>query len=211
VIIGEWAIALGNPFGLFEVNQKPTVTVGVISATKMKLSASENRFYRDMIQTDAAINSGNSGGPLVNSVGEVIGMNTIIFTGSQYNTGNIGLGFAIPINKVKKIVDILKSKGKIERNYWIGMRVQTVDQGIAQYYKLKNPKGAIVTGIEKGSPADDAGIKTEDVIIGINSEAVNAEEDFWGVITDANIGDKITVKILRNGDEMEKSFTLKVK
>jgi serine protease Do len=91
------------------------------------------------------------------------------------------------------------------------MRVQTVDQGIAQYYKLKNPKGAIVTGIEKGSPADDAGIKTEDVIIGINSEAVNAEEDFWGVITDANIGDKITVKILRNGDEMEKSFTLKVK
>lgn len=211
VIIGEWAIALGNPFGLFEVNQKPTVTVGVISATKMKLNAAENRFYRDMIQTDAAINSGNSGGPLVNSVGEAIGMNTIIFTGSQYNTGNIGLGFAIPINKVKKIVEVLKSNGKIERNYWIGLRVQTVDQNIAQYYKLKNAKGAIVVGIEKGSPADDAGFKPEDVIIAVNDETVNSEEDFWGIITEKNIGDKISVKILRGGDESEKSFTLKVK
>jgi serine protease Do len=211
VIIGEWAIALGNPFGLFEVNQKPTVTVGVISATKMKLSAAENRFYRDMIQTDAAINSGNSGGPLVNSMGEAIGMNTIIFTGSQYNTGNIGLGFAIPINKVKKIVDVLKSKGTIERNYWIGLRVQTIDQNIAQYYKLQNVKGSIVVGVEKGSPADDAGIKAEDVITAVNGEAVNGEEDFWGIITDMNIGDKVSVTILRSGNETEKSFTLKVK
>src|SRR5258706_2987696 len=115
VIIGEWVIALGNPFGLFEVNQKPTVTVGVISATGMKLQSNENRFYRNMIQTDAAINSGNSGGPLLNSLGEVIGMNTIIYTGNQYNTGNIGLGFDIPINKVKRVTDALKKDGKINR------------------------------------------------------------------------------------------------
>jgi serine protease Do len=98
VIIGEWVIALGNPFGLFEVNQKPTVTVGVVSATGMTLNSGQNRFYRNMIQTDAAINSGNSGGALVNSEGEVIGMNTLIFTGNSYASGNIGLGFAIPIN-----------------------------------------------------------------------------------------------------------------
>lgn len=211
VIIGEWVIALGNPFGLFEINQKPTVTVGVVSATKMKLSAEQDRFYRGMIQTDAAINAGNSGGALVNSIGEVIGMNTIIFTGSQYNTGNIGLGFAIPINKIKKITDVLRKNGKIERNYNIGLRVQTVDQNIAQYYKLKIAKGAIVVSLEKGSPADDAGIKTEDVITAVNGESVNSDVDFWGIITDMNIGDKVTLKLIRAGDEIEKSFELKTK
>lgn len=211
VIIGEWVIALGNPFGLFEINQKPTVTVGVVSATKMKLSAEQSRFYRDMIQTDAAINSGNSGGALVNSVGDVIGMNTIIFTGNQYNTGNIGLGFAIPINKVKKIIDQLKKNGKIERNYNIGLRVQTVDQNIAQYYKLKNSHGAIVISVDRGSPADDAGIKAEDVVMAINGETVSSDVDFWGIITDMNIGDKINLKIQRSGDEIEKSFELKAR
>ncbi|RPI13381.1 MAG: PDZ domain-containing protein [Ignavibacteriae bacterium] len=211
VMIGEWAIALGNPFGLFEVNQKPTVTVGVISATKMRLSADQNRFYRNMIQTDAAINSGNSGGALFNSVGEVIGMNTLIYTGNAYNTGNIGLGFAIPINKVKKIMDILRKDKKIDRNYNIGIRLQTVDQGIAQYFKLKKPQGAIVVSMERGTPIEDAGIKTEDIIIAVNGEAVNSDIDFWGIITDQNIGDKITLKIIRGGEEIEKSFELKTK
>jgi serine protease Do len=211
VMIGEWAIALGNPFGLFEVNQKPTVTVGVISATNMKLNSGENRFYRDMLQTDAAINSGNSGGPLVNSVGEVFGMNTIIFTGNSYSTGNIGLGFAIPINKIKKITDELRKNGKIERNYWVGLRVQTMDQNIANYYKLKNVQGAIVVSVESGSPADKAGIKANDIITSVNGQAVNSDADFWGIITDMNVGDKVDVKFLRDGDEMEKDFTLKTK
>ena len=98
VIIGEWAIAMGNPFGLFELGNKPTVTVGVISAVKMNLHSVEGRVYRDMIQTDAAINSGNSGGPLLNALGEVIGINTVIYTPNQ---GNVGVGFAIPINRAK--------------------------------------------------------------------------------------------------------------
>ena len=98
VIIGEWVIALGNPFGLFDINDKPTVTVGVVSNTGMKIESGEGRVYRDMIQTDAAINSGNSGGPLLNAKGEVIGVNSVIYTPNQ---GNIGLGFAIPINRVK--------------------------------------------------------------------------------------------------------------
>ncbi|NUM63445.1 MAG: trypsin-like peptidase domain-containing protein, partial [Ignavibacteriaceae bacterium] len=144
IIIGEWVIALGNPFGLFELNDKPTVTVGVVSASGMNLDAINNRYYLNMIQTDASINGGNSGGPLVNSEGKVIGMNTLIFTAGG-NTGSIGLGFAIPINKVKRIVEELKKNGSIDRNFEIGMRIQTIDEGIAQYYHLKSIKGVIVT------------------------------------------------------------------
>ena len=118
VITGEWAIALGNPFGLFDISDKPTVTVGVVSATGINLKAQEGRVYKEMIQTDAAINSGNSGGPLVNSLGEVIGVNSVIYTPNQ---GNIGLGFAIPINRVKKVVAELKRSGKIDREWYTGL------------------------------------------------------------------------------------------
>ncbi|MFI5145092.1 MAG: S1C family serine protease [Ignavibacteria bacterium] len=211
IIIGEWVIAFGNPFGLFEVNQKPTVTVGVISSTGMKLSSGENRFYRNMIQTDAAINSGNSGGPLVNSVGEVIGMNTLIYTGNQFSSGNIGLGFAIPINKVKKITDEIKSKGTIDRNYWIGLRIQNIDNNIAQYYKLKSTTGVIVVSVEKGSPADYAGIIPEDIIIGVNNQPISNDADFWGMIFEANPGDKLDIKLLHGGDEKTKELEIKKK
>lgn len=211
VLIGEWVVALGNPFGLFEVNQKPTVTVGVVSSTGMKLNSNENRFYRNMIQTDAAINSGNSGGPLVNSIGEVIGMNTLIYTGNSMIGGNIGLGFAIPMNKVKAIVDKLKKDGKIERNYDIGLRLQTVDKNIAHYFKLTNVQGAIVVNVDKGSVADKEGLKPEDIILSVNGEKIGSDSDFWGIITDVNLGEKIKLKILRAGTELEKEFELKVK
>ena len=211
VIIGEWVVAFGNPFGLFEVNQKPTVTVGVVSAMGMKLNSNQNRFYRNMIQTDAPINSGNSGGPLVNSIGEVIGMNTLIYTGNSMAGGNIGLGFAIPMNKVKIIVDRIKRDGKIERNYDIGLRLQTVDKNIAQYFKLNNVQGAIVVNIEQGSMAAKEGILPEDIILSVNGEKIGSDADFWGLILDMNIGDKIKLKILRKGEEIEKTFELKVK
>ncbi|RPI05722.1 MAG: 2-alkenal reductase, partial [Ignavibacteriae bacterium] len=142
VIIGEWTIAFGNPFGLFEINDKPTVTVGVISATGMKLGQIENRYYRDMIETDAAINGGNSGGPLVNSNGEVVGMNTLIL-----NSTYIGYGFAIPINKIKKVLTNLKRDGKISRDITAGFDVQPVDARIAQYLGMKQPQGVIVSDI----------------------------------------------------------------
>ncbi|MCC6864906.1 MAG: trypsin-like peptidase domain-containing protein [Ignavibacteria bacterium] len=212
VIIGEWAVALGNPFGLFEVNQKPTVTVGVISASGMKLNSNENRYYRNMLQTDAAINSGNSGGPLVNSIGEVIGMNTLIYTGNSMAGGNIGLGFAIPINKVKKIIDKIKKDGKIERNYNIGLRLQAVDKNITQYYKLKdNVTGAIVVSVESGSAADKEGIRSEDIILSVNGEKIGSDADFWGIVVDLNLGDKVKLHILRNGEELDKEFELRVK
>lgn len=211
ILIGEWVIALGNPFGLFEINQKPTVTVGVVSATGMKLNSGQNRFYRNMIQTDAAINSGNSGGALVNSMGEVIGMNTLIYTGNSYASGNIGLGFAIPVNKVKKIVELLKNDKKIDRNYTVGLRIQTVDANVAQYFKLKNVQGVIVVSVEKGSEGDNAGFKAEDIILSLNGEKISSDSDFWGYIVDLNPGDKIKAKILRGGEESEKEFELKTK
>jgi serine protease Do len=125
--------------------------------------------------------------------------------------GNIGLGFAIPMNKVKKIVEILKKDGKMERNYNIGLRVQTVDQNITQYFKLKNVQGAIVVSVEKNSAADNEGIKPEDIILSVNGEKVSSDSDFWGIISEINIGAKITMKILRNGSEIEKEFELRIK
>lgn len=207
VIIGEWVIALGNPFGLFELNDKPTVTVGVISATGMNLDAINNRYYLNMIQTDASINGGNSGGPLVNGEGEVIGMNTLIFTAGN-NTGNIGLGFAIPINKVKRIVDELKEKGSIDRNFEIGMRIQTIDAGIAKYYHLKSAKGVIVTKVYPNTPAERGGIEVGDIIIEVEGYKINNENTIFSVFYEFRTGQTITLKIIRDEKELTKQMKL---
>lgn len=207
VIIGEWVIALGNPFGLFELNDKPTVTVGVISATGMNLEPINNRYYINMLQTDAAINGGNSGGPLVNSLGEVIGMNTLIFTAGGVQ-GNIGLGFAIPINKVKRIVTELKEKGSIDRDFQIGMSIQSIDEGIARYYDLKSTKGVIVTRVVPNSPADEAGIKTGDIILEVEGYKINNEKTIFGVFQEFRVGQTITLKILRDNNELTKRMKL---
>lgn len=201
VIIGEWVIALGNPFGLFEVNNKPTVTVGVVSAVGMNLNQVQNRYYLNMIQTDAAINGGNSGGPLVNSLGEVIGMNTIIFT-SGGSEGNIGLGFAIPINKVKKIVDELIENGKIERDFYTGLSVQNIDDGIAKYFNLNTNKGVIITRVVKNSPADDAGLKPGDIITMVDSYRVESEQNLIAILQEYRTDQIITLKILRDSEEL---------
>jgi serine protease Do len=206
IIIGEWAIALGNPFGLFEVNDKPTVTVGVISATGMNLEPINDRYYLNMIQTDAAINGGNSGGPLVNSLGEVIGMNTLIFTaGSQ---GSIGLGFAIPINKVKSIIAELKEKGKIDRDFEIGMRIQSIDESIAKYYNLEKTKGVIITKIYPGTPSDKAGLQVGDIILKINDFQINNDNTIFGVFYEFRTGQEIAISIFRDGEELNKKMIL---
>lgn len=207
VIIGEWAIALGNPFGLFEINDKPTVTVGVISATGMKLGQMENRYYRDMIETDAAINGGNSGGPLVNSNGEVIGMNTLIFTAGQTST-YIGYGFAIPINKVKKIVTDLKKKGKVSRDITAGFDVQPVDARIAQVLGMKTPQGVMVSDMVAGGPAVAAGLKIGDVILEVNGEKVNSDNDILAVMVESSPGDYLKFKVLREHKTIDVSLQL---
>lgn len=209
IIIGEWVIALGNPFGLFELNDKPTVTVGVISATGMNLEPINNRYYLNMLQTDASINGGNSGGPLVNSLGDVIGMNTLIYTaGSQ---GSIGLGFAIPINKVKRIVTELKEKGKIDRDFDIGLRIQAIDDGIAKYYNLKTTRGVIVTQVAKNSPAGKAGIKVGDIIIQAEDYKINNEQTLIGVFQEFRTEQTIKLKILREENEITLKMFLEKK
>ena len=209
VIIGEWTIAFGNPFGLFEINDKPTVTVGVISATGMKLGQLENRYYRDMIETDAAINGGNSGGPLVNCNGDVIGMNTLIFTAGQTST-YIGYGFAIPINKVKKVVIDLKLKGKVSHDITAGFDVQPVDARIAQYVGLKQVQGVIVSEIHASGPAVAAGLKIGDVILEVNGEKVNSDNDILSVMVESNPGDYLKFKVFRNHRTIDISLKLEL-
>lgn len=205
VIIGEWVIAFGNPFGLFDIADKPTVTVGVVSATKMNLRAQEGRTYRGMIQTDAAINSGNSGGPLVNSVGEVIGVNSVIYTPNQ---GSIGLGFAIPINRVKGVVAELKRNGKIQRQYYTGLEIQTVDDRVARYFGLAKAEGVIVSDVEKKSPAERAGLRVGDIITAVNKERVVDEESIVSIVDDAKVGDVLTMKVVRDRKEIEVKLRL---
>jgi serine protease Do len=211
IIIGEWVIALGNPFGLFEINDKPTVTVGVISATGMNLEPINDRYYLNMIQTDAAINGGNSGGPLVNSLGEVIGMNTLIFTGGSGSQGNIGLGFAIPINKVKRIIDELKENGKIDRDFNIGFRIQSLDETIADYYNLNDTRGVIITQILPKSPASRSGLNVGDVILQVDEYKINNEQTLIGVFQEFRAGQTISLKIIRDNEQLTKKMKLESK
>ncbi|MEW6701548.1 MAG: trypsin-like peptidase domain-containing protein [Bacteroidota bacterium] len=200
IMAGEWVIALGNPFGLFAINDKPTVTVGVISAIGMNLGSANNRYYVNMLQTDAAINSGNSGGPLVNAVGELIGMNTLIYT-AQGSSGNVGVGFAIPVNKLKKVINELKEKGKVDRDFWTGLSILTIDESIAKTYNLKSSRGVIITEIAKNSPAQKANLKVEDIITGINDFRINDENAMIGILQEFRTGNEIKIKILRDGRE----------
>ena len=207
LLIGEWVIALGNPFGLFDINDQPTVTVGVISSTGMNLGQSSNRYYVNMIQTDAAINGGNSGGPLVNSLGELIGMNTLIFT-ADGSRGNVGVGFAIPVEKIEKIVTELRTNGKIDRDFWTGLRIQAVDQGIAKYYNLESTRGVIVTHVTENSPAEDADLKVGDIILRVDKYKVNDDETLIGILQEFKTGDKLTLTIVRENKQLTKTMKL---
>ncbi len=209
IMPGEWVIAFGNPFGLFDINAKPTVTVGVVSNIGVNMFQ-EGRVYKGMIQTDAAISSGNSGGPLVNSLGEVIAMNTIIFSTAQtrQGAGSIGIGFAIPIDRVKKIVDKLKDEGEINRNYVVGIEVKKVDERIKEYFDLESTEGVVVVNLYRNTPAEKAGIEPGDIILEIEGMKIMREEDFLIAINEGEVGDKLTMKIKRNGKIMTKTVKL---
>lgn len=201
-IVGEWAIAMGNPFGLFDINAKPVVTVGVVSNIGISFVSKENndyRIYKDMLQTDASISSGNSGGPLLNSMGEVIGMNTIIFTttSSSQGAGSIGIGFAVPINRVKRVIDLLKKNGKVERNLYIGITVTEIDDKVAKYYGLSKKEGILIYQIDIKSAAHEAGLEVGDIIEKINGRQIIKSDDLLINIGDAIVGDKLNFEILR--------------
>jgi serine protease Do len=201
MIIGEWAIAIGNPFGFLLEDAHPSVTVGVVSALHRSIKTDEGTVgvYKDMTQTDAAINPGNSGGPLVNSLGEVIGINTFIISKSG---GSMGIGFAIPVNLVKRIVDEVAKYGRI-RQIWIGLLVQEITPLIARSIGLEDTRGVIVSQVDPASPAEEAGMKRGDVIVEVNGQPIRNFESARKAIFGAEIGDRLEFKLLRQGRTKE--------
>jgi serine protease Do len=206
-MIGEWAIALGNPFGYLLEDTRPTVTVGVISATNRTLRAGRNegREYKGMIQTDAAINPGNSGGPLVNSLGEVIGINTFIFTKSG---GSEGIGFAIPINDVKKFVDEARTEAKAAASETptekvttrIGATVSDINRTLKKKYRLTVDAGVIVLEIASGSIAESASLEPGDVITAVAGQKVKNAADFKAKAE--KLGRSLDLTINRQGSQI---------
>jgi serine protease Do len=194
--VGEWVLAIGNPFGL-----ESSVTAGIISA-KGRFIGQGN--YDDFIQTDAPINPGNSGGPLIDLHGKVIGINTSIFSRSG---GNIGIGFAIPINLARDLIPDLREKGHVTRG-WLGVMIQKVTPDIAESLGLKAAKGALVADVVKGGPAAAAGIKTGDVITSFDGHVIKESTELPLMVARTPIGKEAEVKVLR--DNEEKNFTIKI-
>lgn len=210
LIIGEWVIALGNPFGLFDISKQPTATAGIISAMDMDFGSQQGRVYKDMIQTDAAINHGNSGGPLVNSLGEVIGINTFIYTASQFSEGSIGIGFAIPINLAKDIAEELKVSGKVDRSFSTGLAVERLTTEVAQYLNIPLDYGVIVVEVEKGSNGEKAGVEVGDIITKVNEQKINSSREILKIIKESDLrsGNKIKLDLYRDGKQLTKILTL---
>lgn len=207
--IGEWAIALGSPFGLFKHN-KPTVTVGVVSATDRDFGrVDEGRIYQDMIQTDASINSGNSGGPLVNALGQVIGMNTFIYTGDNYASGSVGIGFAIPIDRIVEIVNGLKDH-TIDRDFWTGIVYRPLNKYLSREMGYPKAEGVYVSRLVRKSPATKAGVKLGDIIVEINGIAVKDPESVSSAMGSdyLKVGDILNIKVWREGKIVPVKITL---
>jgi serine protease Do len=188
--VGDWVIAVGNPFGL-----GGTATAGIVSADARTLNGSG---YNDFIQVDAPINKGNSGGPTFNLNGEVIGVNTAIF--SNIGGGSVGIGFAIEAGAAKKITDTLIKDGKVTRG-WLGVEIQNLDPRFAEAYGLKDQKGAIVSLVTKGGPAEVSGIKREDIIIAVNGEKVESNRELTQRVGSLIAGSRNSFKIIRRGKE----------
>ena len=193
--IGDWVIAIGNPFGL-----GGTVTSGIISARNRNIGLSR---YEDFIQTDASINTGNSGGPLFNMDGDVIGINTAIL-GQQ---GSIGIGFAIPSNSAKQVIDQLIEFGETKRG-WLGVRIQTVTKDIADVEKLDEPRGALVASVAENSPSDKGGIKAGDIILEFDGKKINEMSELPRIVAETEVGKKVKLKVWRNKREITKEIIL---
>lgn len=192
LMIGETVIAIGNPFGLSH-----TVTTGVISATGRSFRA-RDRVYHDFIQTDASINPGNSGGPLLNIHGELIGINTAIYSEAQ------GIGFAIPIDRAKRIVDELIHYGKV-RPIWIGIFVQDLTPQLASALQYRGTEGVVITRVVEGSPASKGGVRRGDVIVAINQKKVKTKEDYLAVLRGVTTGEILQYTLFRQGKPVEVS------
>ena len=195
--VGDWAVAIGNPFGL-----GGTVTAGIISARNRDINLTR---YDDFIQTDASINQGNSGGPLFNLKGEVIGINTAIIAPGQ--SGSIGIGFAIPANAASNVIDQLIKFGETKRG-WLGVRIQEVTKEIADVEKLKKPAGALVASVGQNSPADKAGIKAGDIILEFDGKKIDTMRTLPKVVANTKVGKSVELKVWRDKKSIKKRLTL---
>ena len=196
LMVGDWVVAIGNPFGLGS-----TVTAGIVSAKGRVIGAGP---YDNFIQTDASINPGNSGGPLFNLNGEVIGVNTAIVSQSG---GNVGIGFAIPINMAKSVMPQLKERGKVVRG-WLGVSIQEVTQEIKEQFGLKTEEGALIGEVTKGSPADKGGLKRGDVIINFDGKKVKAMSILPAMVAETPVGKEVEILIIRKGKEKRLTITI---
>jgi serine protease Do len=198
--IGQWVVAIGNPFGFAMRNPEPTVTVGVVSALHRALGRSFwlERDYNDLIQTDAAINPGNSGGPLVNLKGEVVGINVAIFSTTG---GYQGVGFAIPVNQAKKIISRLIEGKKIVYG-WLGVTIQDLTEDLARYFGLADKNGVLVARVLEKSPAEKAGIKESDIIKQFDHKPINNIRDLLNIVGQTEVGKRVKVVILRDKKEL---------
>ena len=193
--IGDWVLAIGNPYGF-----GGTVTAGIISARNRSIGLSR---YEDYIQTDASINQGNSGGPLFDMNGDVIGINTAILGRS----GSIGIGFSIPSNSAKKVINQLIEFGETKRG-WLGVRIQNVTKEIADVEKLDKPRGALVASVAENSPSDKAGIKAGDIILEFNGILIKEMKELPRIVAQTEVGKTVEVKVWRNEKELTKKIKL---
>ncbi len=203
LISGETVIAIGSPLGSF----MNTVTVGVISATGRSIETKQGYLMEDLIQTDAAINSGNSGGPLVNLAGQMIGINTLIVRGGQGGAIAEGLGFAIPSSAAQAVADQLIEKGFVSRPY-LGVRWQWVTPGIASRYRLPLEYGVYLSEVIPNGPADESGLLRGDILISIDGQEFDPEPPYINQIIKHQPGDRVVLGVLRSGDQFEVDVTL---
>lgn len=194
--IGEWVTAIGNPFGL-----GGSVSLGIVSARNRDINAGP---YDDYIQTDAAINKGNSGGPLFNMSGEVVGINTAIFSPTG---GSVGIGFSVPANTAKNVVAQLVKFGETRRG-WLGVKIQTVTPDIAESMGMDKARGALVADVTSGSPSEKAGVDAGDVIVEFNGRAITDSKELPRVVGETEVGKEVTIKVIRDGKEKEIKVTL---
>ncbi len=203
VLVGEWAIALGSPYGLFQASE-PTVTVGVVSGYGRDFDPQDGRLYRDMIQTDAAINPGNSGGPLVNAIGDVIGVNSFIYSRAG---GSDGVGFAVPAYTVTEIVTELKENGFIDRAQASDLGIQARDlstirnRRVFDRLKLTDTRGIIVTEVREDTPAERSGIELYDVIRAVGDQEIRSGADYQTFLSEFRHGETVPLTVIREGEE----------
>jgi serine protease Do len=196
VRIGDWVLAIGNPFGL-----GGTATAGIVSARGRDIQSGP---YDDYLQIDAPINSGNSGGPVFNGLGEVIGVNTAIYSPSG---GNVGIGFAIPSNQVKAVTTELRTAGAVSRG-WLGVQIQALDEDLAASLGLETADGALVADVVHGSPADEAGIRAGDVVTALNAQAVDSPRTLSRLVGDSDPDEEARLTVWRDGKERTIRVTL---